>query len=299
MNEVNRRYRRHRSNCTIRAQPTIFTEQEYKKHGLSRNTPANRLRFFFWSIYVRELRWEVIMEQYIYDGGFFLSIGNFGWQEWQNNILVFHFNETERNSDWITLNDTTRNIWVMLPINGGMSYYAYGGASNWTELYDVTKTSTPDTNQTKTDIIIEKAIAEMRGERPLRVPSESELDNYFTGCGSAFTQYDRTVSWCGIFATYILRKTGLRVKWRIGKGIENEPGCFDIQFVRGNAGVSTGDIAVRGTGYHHFILLEQPANQGAILAVDGNAGGIEYPQLRYDRWWKNSLSAINCYYKIL
>ena len=77
------------------------------------------------------------MEKYIYSGGYFINIGSQIWEEWQNGTFFFKFNETERDNDWITLNDSSRNIWLSLPVKGGMCFYASGGASNWTKLYDI------------------------------------------------------------------------------------------------------------------------------------------------------------------
>ncbi|MCK5307836.1 MAG: hypothetical protein KAJ73_04420 [Zetaproteobacteria bacterium] len=82
------------------------------------------------------------MEEYLYSGGQFVNVGN-AWQEWQQKQLRFHFKETERDNEWITLYDASRNIWVLLPMGNGKSYYAWGGDSDWTELYDVTKSHTP------------------------------------------------------------------------------------------------------------------------------------------------------------
>lgn len=77
------------------------------------------------------------MEEYLYSGGQFVNVGNANWQEWQQKQLIFYFKETERDNEWITLYDDSRNIWVELPVGGGKSYYAWGGDSDWTELYEV------------------------------------------------------------------------------------------------------------------------------------------------------------------
>lgn len=79
------------------------------------------------------------MEKYDYSGGYFRNSGDKNWEEWQNSQLVYRFRETDRDSDWITLNDSSRNIWVLLPVNGGHSYYAWGGDNSWRDLYDVAK----------------------------------------------------------------------------------------------------------------------------------------------------------------
>ena len=76
------------------------------------------------------------MEKYIYSGGQFVNVGNTNWQEWQQKQLRFHFKETERDNEWIYLHDTSRDIWVALPVGDGKSYYKRGD-SDWTELYEV------------------------------------------------------------------------------------------------------------------------------------------------------------------
>lgn len=79
------------------------------------------------------------MEKYEYTGGSFINNGYLQWEEWQQKRLVFRFKEEKREGGYILLNDASRNIWVLLPGNGGRSYYAYGGDSWWKDLYDVTK----------------------------------------------------------------------------------------------------------------------------------------------------------------
>lgn len=79
------------------------------------------------------------MEKYTYSGGWFVNKGNLQWEEWQQNNLAFKFKEVERSNEYITLRDSSRNIWVLLPVNGGSSHYAYSGSDSWTSLYDISK----------------------------------------------------------------------------------------------------------------------------------------------------------------
>ncbi len=58
--------------------------------------------------------------------------------------------------------------------------------------------------------VVDYALAEMKGETRRRSGTE-ELNGYFTGCGSACRGYDKTVSWCGVFAACILRKANVGV----------------------------------------------------------------------------------------
>lgn len=78
-------------------------------------------------------------EKYTYLGGWFINKGSLEWEEWQQNKLSYKFVENSRESGFIYLYDYSRDMWVAIPLNGGRSYYAYGGSSSWTDLYDVTK----------------------------------------------------------------------------------------------------------------------------------------------------------------
>jgi len=90
------------------------------------------------------------MEKYLHSGGRFgntggqfINIGLSKWEEWHQNQKAFDFVETERDSNWITLHDASRDIWVLLPIAGGKSksYIILPGSSSREELYDVTKSA--------------------------------------------------------------------------------------------------------------------------------------------------------------
>lgn len=91
------------------------------------------------SLEVREFEFLEGSEKYSYAGGYFIGRGYLQWEEWQHNSLSYRFVEARRADGYIYLYDISRNIWVAIPINGGRSYYAYGGGSAWTDLYDVMK----------------------------------------------------------------------------------------------------------------------------------------------------------------
>ena len=132
-----------------------------------------------------------------------------------------------------------------------------------------------------------------------RVPSTADLNRYFVGCGGGYAGYDPTMSWCGIFACYILRKAGLNVKWKKYRGIEDLSGGSDLKAIWGREGLALGDVAVRGTGDHHFILLETPSEgQSVVRAVDGNARGPGDPLLFCGYNPRNALSGVKYYYRI-
>jgi len=150
----------------------------------------------------------------------------------------------------------------------------------------------------KFEFVMRYAKEELHGMQK-RVPSRADLDRYFINCGGGYSGYDPTVSWCGIFACYIMRKAGLRVKWKRYKGIEDLSGGTDMKAIWGREGIALGDVAVRGSGQHHFILLETPAkDQRVVYAADGNAMGKYNPMLACGRDGRNILPEVTYYYRI-
>jgi hypothetical protein len=107
------------------------------------------------------------------------------------------------------------------------------------------------------------------------------------------------VHWCGIFATYVLRRVGAEVKWRAGQGIE--PSGKDAKWVRkyrrwiekfDNDAFEIGDVAAIPKANHHFIVVDvsDPKKLGTI-AGNGNYQRIE--RQTHER------KDINCLYKIV
>lgn len=150
----------------------------------------------------------------------------------------------------------------------------------------------------KFEFVMKYAKAELRGMKQ-RVPSRADLNRYFVGCGGPYWGYEPSVSWCGIFACYILRKAGLAVKWKMGRGIQDLSGGQDLKLIHGREGLAMGDVAVRGSGSHHFILLENPSEgQTVAYAVDGNAAGAGNPLLFCGYNPRDALSGVRFYYRI-
>jgi len=78
------------------------------------------------------------MEKYSHTSGYFIHTSNQEWEEWQGNKKTFTFQESKRTSEWITLFDSSRRIFVSLPVSAGKAYYMWEGQESWTPLYDVT-----------------------------------------------------------------------------------------------------------------------------------------------------------------
>lgn len=104
------------------------------------------------------------------------------------------------------------------------------------------------------------------------------------------------VSWCGIFAAWVLRKSGMDdVRWVVGAGIVGK----QIKQVAGNEGYSVGDvIVIKGAEVHHAIVSGENLTiydgDGSIETINGNsdAQSIKIHSYYYPKqvWY---------YYKIL
>lgn len=88
----------------------------------------------------------------------------------------------------------------------------------------------------------------------------------------------QAVHWCGIFATYVLRKVGLDVKWRSGIGIINRGATkFVTKKNRWEkkdgfdpASFDAGDVVAIPRANHHFIIVEAPVDSKALRCIAGN-----------------------------
>lgn len=103
------------------------------------------------------------------------------------------------------------------------------------------------------------------------------------------------VSWCGIFATWVIRKAGLEdTKWVVGKGIVGSK----VKTVMGNTGFSVGDVVVLSGGeVHHAIVAEMPDDylgDNSLKTINGNSGAQSIEIHR-----KFSTKQVAYYYKIL
>ena len=86
------------------------------------------------------------------------------------------------------------------------------------------------------------------------------------------------VSWCGIFATWVLRQAGLnKTKWVADRGIRGN----GVELVNLTKGFQVGDvIVIRGGEVHHAIVAELPSiydedtagnPDTTIVTVNGNS----------------------------
>ena len=86
------------------------------------------------------------------------------------------------------------------------------------------------------------------------------------------------VSWCGIFATWVLRKAGVHAFWQVGVGITGPK----VVQVAGNEGYQRGDVLVMNNklqdgsfGVHHAIFMDEDlkiyGGGGSLRTINGNS----------------------------
>ena len=103
------------------------------------------------------------------------------------------------------------------------------------------------------------------------------------------------VSWCGIFATWVLRRAGLEAKWVVGAGIVGDK----VKLTSGSEGFMPGDvIVINGAEVHHAVVISENHKiydgDGSIDTVNGNAD--QQSILRHSRYTRGQ---VWYYYKIL
>ena len=113
------------------------------------------------------------------------------------------------------------------------------------------------------------------------------------------TDSTKAIHWCGIFATYVLRRAGMPVKWQSGVGIE--PSGAESKMVRkyrrwiekfDDDAFEVGDVAAIPRANHHFVIVDvSHATQLGTVAGNGNYQRIE--RQTHER------KDVNCLYKIV
>lgn len=114
------------------------------------------------------------------------------------------------------------------------------------------------------------------------------------------TDSKKAVHWCGIFATFVLRRVGIPVKWRYGVGIiPTGPQSKYVHKARSwiasegfdRDAFETGDVCVIPSSNHHFIVVD--ATKSATLRCI--AGNGSYQQIE---WQNHKRSDVVCHYRI-
>lgn len=109
------------------------------------------------------------------------------------------------------------------------------------------------------------------------------------------------IHWCGIFATWVLRKVGLDVKWRAGLGIYNMTMTTVLE--RRNRGAkdgrfdpkafAPGDVCAVPRANHHFIVVEAPDGSDALRCIAGNGSQQQI------EWQTHSRGAVVTHYALV
>ena len=109
----------------------------------------------------------------------------------------------------------------------------------------------------------------------------------------------KALHWCGIFATYVLRRVGMPVQWHAGLGIE--PSGKGTKWVRkyrrwietfGDGDFQVGDVAAIPRANHHFVVVDV-SHPKVLGCVAGNGSYQRIERQTHDR------HDINCLYKVV
>lgn len=88
------------------------------------------------------------------------------------------------------------------------------------------------------------------------------------------------IAWCGIFATYVLRGSGVPVKWVTNVGISPLNTYLELCSYNKANEIEPGDICVKGTNQHHFIVYDHTGDN--ISSYDGNLPGQSIGERKYN-----------------
>jgi hypothetical protein len=111
-----------------------------------------------------------------------------------------------------------------------------------------------------------------------QIPSEADagrsLRNLSEGCYIG----KQAKHWCGIFATMVLKRAGVDVKWSLVAGRMNgDKSQIEYLEARNNlAKLRPGDVAVIPKANHHFIVIDNLADwEGSplLITIEGNTPG--------------------------
>jgi tetratricopeptide (TPR) repeat protein len=81
------------------------------------------------------------VEKYFFPGGFFAKLSSSEGTEWLelkfDNFEEFQFKEINRDGNWIQLFDSSRELLLRLPVDGGTCSWSEDGGKTWHNLYHV------------------------------------------------------------------------------------------------------------------------------------------------------------------
>jgi hypothetical protein len=132
------------------------------------------------------------------------------------------------------------------------------------------------------DWILIFAAAEIGGLGPT-YPTRDQLDKYVSWSGLGYPNWDAACRygglrerWCGLFAVYCLRASGLlgirwgmvpelKGQWAMAKSSDEYALSYD------KTGMQPGDVVVIDNGYSHHVICKEPDDSG-FTALQGNYG---------------------------
>jgi hypothetical protein len=116
------------------------------------------------------------------------------------------------------------------------------------------------------------------------------------------TESEKAIHWCGIFATFVLRRVGLDVKWRAGDGIVSTRGGVKY-LARKHSWIpkdgfdrkafEPGDVCVIPRANHHFIVVEAPPGSDTLRCIAGNGSKQQI------EWQDHSRQSIVTHYSLV
>jgi len=155
------------------------------------------------------------------------------------------------------------------------------------------------------DEIIRVARGELGSADNRDIQDIHELDKYFRDVGKNPNGADKTTSWCGIFACWVLQQAGLPVRWNCkivdatNRRLKLIDANCDPQKGGGDKGkgIQRGDVGVILHRTHHFIVEEAFPGEDLLLTISGNYLGRQHDCITRTREYKRS--GLYYYYRIM
>jgi len=148
------------------------------------------------------------------------------------------------------------------------------------------------------------ANAELGNSDQKIIKNYRDLDKYFIETGKNPKGADKTTSWCGLFACWVLIKAGVTVRWGINpRGVFGIIDTFGNQFELVDNGMDhgrrlrAGDVGVVGGGAHHCIVDTIYENNEKLITIEGNAMSRN-PDCIMRRYYRTR-SGFDFYYRLL
>jgi len=139
------------------------------------------------------------------------------------------------------------------------------------------------------DKIIAIAREELGEDDNRDIPNIHELDRYFIDVGKSPSGADKTTSWCGLFACWVLKQAlmerGKYVTWRY-KIVDSTNRLVQLVDAEGGdegKGIRPGDVGVIRHRIHHFVVEEAFPDSELLVTISGNYLGRAHDCIRRTR----------------